>query len=566
MATPPRSQILLKWLTDLKLAWILVLCCIGWFLGAGCASLGTLKDNYDHITGFYGDDKNITMAERYFVGKRNEEMLKLFSEERPYRSGKITPQRCMSLSGGGLRSATYSLGVMKALSEHNLLDNLDLISAVSGGAYALGWYLHHLPQLEGESKLLFTQEYISRIVAARDPWGLFTNIFIPALQLPLSLLNSVLFILDADPRYPPGEINLSSIYEHSLLKTYAPMSFDQGTIEQLGGYVRERRLPGFIFNMTIQDSESERLSAHGKIFEVTTAGVSSEFNGFRPYGEMKWQEDFARMSVLGVLAISGAATSKPYQGCVAHSIFDRCPWQKFWAYLRMYTGMTFGKTILGLQDGEADRHVYYFLSDGGHSENLGAFSLIRRHCKDIIIVDAEEDKNYVFEGYIILRSLVKNRLDASLDVEPIDERLKQHDTCTNDIRGKRICPDPTSSWTLSSMSGKVEQLPLVENGVLDTEPLSITYLKLSVNRDQLSFVSTARFDADGCVKSPSDLVSPELYYTSNLIKLARQDDQFPMYGTLNQWLSRERREALMDLGYATMKDVLCRKPRSHTVD
>lgn|SRR5882724_2451029 len=44
-------------------------------------------------------------------------------------------------SGGGNRSAAFSIGVLRALHEKRLLDTVDVMSAVSGGSYALSWYL-----------------------------------------------------------------------------------------------------------------------------------------------------------------------------------------------------------------------------------------------------------------------------------------------------------------------------------------------------------------------------------------------------------------------------------------
>src|SRR5438445_604801 len=49
------------------------------------------------------------------------------------------PQRCLALSGGGLRSAAFSIGVMMGLEEKEGLEQFDVISAVSGGSYALSW-------------------------------------------------------------------------------------------------------------------------------------------------------------------------------------------------------------------------------------------------------------------------------------------------------------------------------------------------------------------------------------------------------------------------------------------
>lgn len=47
-----------------------------------------------------------------------------------------SPERCgLALSGGGIRSATFSLGVLQALSRHRCLDRIDYLSTVSGGSY-----------------------------------------------------------------------------------------------------------------------------------------------------------------------------------------------------------------------------------------------------------------------------------------------------------------------------------------------------------------------------------------------------------------------------------------------
>jgi hypothetical protein len=55
----------------------------------------------------------------------------------------------LALSGGGIRSATFSLGVIQALCEGNVLRHFDYLSTVSGGGYIGGWLsaqiLHRFP-------------------------------------------------------------------------------------------------------------------------------------------------------------------------------------------------------------------------------------------------------------------------------------------------------------------------------------------------------------------------------------------------------------------------------------
>lgn len=51
----------------------------------------------------------------------------------------------LALSGGGIRSASFSLGVMQALADNQVLERIDYLSTVSGGGYigsSLTWALH----------------------------------------------------------------------------------------------------------------------------------------------------------------------------------------------------------------------------------------------------------------------------------------------------------------------------------------------------------------------------------------------------------------------------------------
>src|SRR5215212_7578304 len=47
----------------------------------------------------------------------------------------------LALSGGGIRSATFNLGVLQALAELNLLARFDYLSTVSGGGYIGSWFI-----------------------------------------------------------------------------------------------------------------------------------------------------------------------------------------------------------------------------------------------------------------------------------------------------------------------------------------------------------------------------------------------------------------------------------------
>src|SRR2546421_7333393 len=46
----------------------------------------------------------------------------------------------LAFSGGGIRSATFNLGVLKALAELGVLPCVDYLSTVSGGGYIGAWW------------------------------------------------------------------------------------------------------------------------------------------------------------------------------------------------------------------------------------------------------------------------------------------------------------------------------------------------------------------------------------------------------------------------------------------
>ena len=47
----------------------------------------------------------------------------------------------LAFSGGGIRSATFNLGVLQRLQELDLLREVDYLSTVSGGGYIGAWLL-----------------------------------------------------------------------------------------------------------------------------------------------------------------------------------------------------------------------------------------------------------------------------------------------------------------------------------------------------------------------------------------------------------------------------------------
>lgn len=56
-----------------------------------------------------------------------------------HSEGPDRPMTGLAFSGGGIRSATFNLGITQALAELKLLRQFDYLSCVSGGGYIGGW-------------------------------------------------------------------------------------------------------------------------------------------------------------------------------------------------------------------------------------------------------------------------------------------------------------------------------------------------------------------------------------------------------------------------------------------
>lgn len=61
------------------------------------------------------------------------------TDQSVYARAHATGLAGLAFSGGGIRSATFNLGVILALAKHGLLHRFDYLSTVSGGGYIGGW-------------------------------------------------------------------------------------------------------------------------------------------------------------------------------------------------------------------------------------------------------------------------------------------------------------------------------------------------------------------------------------------------------------------------------------------
>jgi type IV secretory pathway VirB2 component (pilin) len=99
-----------------------------------------------------------------FVATRRRQARKAFPEAFPPADG-AEPNVGLALSGGGIRSATFNLGLLQGLAARKVLPRVDYLSTVSGGGY-IGSWLGALIQRKGleEACRVLTRE-------AEDPGG-----------------------------------------------------------------------------------------------------------------------------------------------------------------------------------------------------------------------------------------------------------------------------------------------------------------------------------------------------------------------------------------------------------
>lgn len=150
------------------------------------------------------------------------------------------------------------------------------------------------------------------------------------------------------------------------------------------------------------DPEPEPLSL-GQWVGISGAAVSTGL-GARTNPGLSVLAGFANVR-LGYWWDSGVARSS---GSAFHRLF------KFAFPVQSYFVDEFTASFRG----SAQRHWY--LTDGGHFENMAGYELIRRRLPVIVIVDGEEDADYQFGG---LANLVrKARLDFGAEIVFLDDK------------------------------------------------------------------------------------------------------------------------------------------------
>lgn len=347
-------------------------------LGAGCVSLSSQFPGYQGLDRGRWSAPEIPaqtpaqrQAERQWLGLLQEPRLAQEqgqTQARPVDWG-------IAMSGGGLRSALYNLGAMKALYDAGVLGRADYLSAVSGGGYTLYW-MYWLDEELGKpgepfGASAFDDRHFMRQVCEISKSADFVS------------YSKILKLFGGSTSRKAREI-----YQRAILRTFgrqeladdAPLEavLPLAGLENRGG---SRPLP--IVNATINDIEGLG-TWRQRLFEFTPLHLGND-----KLGHSGWERHVGEApGWYRLAAMSGAA----------HEVLTDA--------IRLH--------------GDEGKTLTVPLFDGGKSENLGAVALIRRGVPNIVIIDAEHDPAHQFGGYVRLRDQLKSSYGLHLAIPGID--------------------------------------------------------------------------------------------------------------------------------------------------
>lgn len=110
----------------------------------------------------------------------------------------------LAFSGGGIRSATFNLGVLEALKENGLLRMMDYLSTVSGGGYIGGWLVANAKrrgywvrrEADWRESISFLRDYSNYLsphlgFMSADTWTMWTTFLRNTLLVQLQVLQAI---------------------------------------------------------------------------------------------------------------------------------------------------------------------------------------------------------------------------------------------------------------------------------------------------------------------------------------------------------------------------------------
>ncbi|MCX5723770.1 MAG: patatin-like phospholipase family protein [Nitrospirae bacterium] len=555
--------------------------------------------------------------ERNELAKTNAQMGADFKEEALlYPSSSIArPKACMAFSGGGIRSAAFSIGVMKGLHQLKLkrepgtevakgyFDQIDVMSGASGGAYAVTWY--YMNQMKGgytrdsifndppkdpaectRNALCYLQEHADFI----DTPFLTMATISDGVLVPLNLLANGLFGWHWNTSFVA-----TSMYEYAITRTFH--NGHAAELKELLPYLEARKkandpLPVPIVTATWrvdEDSGNEGAKLSNTVFEVTPLRYGSEGLRYSQAGDA-----FPFVDVAELVEVSGSAvdTTQGVPGASERVVFSALNIDTGRFFDNDYKGRSNGRDVRGiwqklgwyaspfpayflshayLRDAYGER---IYLSDGGHAENLAAWPVIRRLCENIIIVDAEYDPDYTFGSYFRLKHAVEREMHVAMqlqpeadhvDVEKIEPDLEQGRTLKNlgSDAWKQAISAKHYPHAAAVLGGSIGPFPVEGQapGQVQDLTLNVTYIKMALDESMDDATREKEYGPEASAyfkAAQSNTCEKRPYLLAHLWPCA-----FPQYSTAHQNFSPEQFAAYVGLGEHIVQNQIRYEPSCH---
>jgi len=299
------------------------------------------------------------------------------------------------------------------------------------------------------------------------------------------------------------------------------------------------------------DKGDDALSLEKSVFSFTPLNWGSEYTGYFNTEELYTPTYLSKLYAISGAAVDKGAREAGFWGALGLDLLNlnlgyniRNPqYQKDgWGTAWFWSHKAVGGFPLGYLVPEKSKATLH-LSDGGHAENLGLYSLIKRGTRRIVVVDGEHDPSCSFDAFNRIKD--KLALESNIKLTPLIDSKERI------VTAGQYCMNMAEEPVLTS---KVE-------GMLDAAgnslKMDIIYVKLSLDQRLVAPIVAEDNDAKTCWDNASQNslrgdegrvypCSVSEYYKSEEHKAG---SKFPMNSTADVWYGKEQFRAYRDLGY-----------------
>lgn len=478
------------------------------------------------------------------------------------------PRMCIALSGGGVRSAMFSLGVMQALAKAGLLDQADVVSGVSGGGYALSWLLlTKINEQVRTGRIMNASELLSEEMELIE--GFATNA--PFIPKTFSLLTAIANLVNRPVEILGGSSGMgndpywSAIYASFLAGACRDCQADgQLPLSELAGHLYPHRLPYPVFGLSARTPEEGVCNEQTRprtVLEESYFEISPLRQGIPGH----YTDTGLALDLGDVAALSGAAVSPPEAQYCAAAEFLGQNLGTWISYLSRSHIPTPRQVPTAAHEAQGIKRTRLFLADGGHVENLGFFPLLQRLCQTIVVVDGEHDPNLRFEALGRLEEFLATRgISWTTPLVNSAERSPASYFKDNEFAADQL-DDPVFRGRLGLIPYR--HVADDENGegyVTSLLHLDVHYVKLSFDARRVALA-----EPTACAAYSKSGAYDQAQYCNEKLQFAERNLKwgcfgitcpFPQYSTIRQDLGRNEMRALHTLGMRLGEAIVAHEP------